>query len=119
MYFIVGVALGLYMAATQDHTMHPVHAHLNLLGWVSLGLFGLFYRVVPAAATTRLAQAHFVQMVTLFALFLGYPGVEPLLGVVSFVVGAGVLCFAAVVWRNTAEAGEALRETLMPAGVHR
>jgi len=32
LYFIAGVSLGLYMAASQDHTMHPVHAHLNLLG---------------------------------------------------------------------------------------
>jgi hypothetical protein len=121
LYFVAGVSLGLYMAASQDHTMHPVHAHLNLLGWVSLGVFGLFYRVVPQAAATKLAQAHFwlyvpahfVMMVLLFELFRGHSAVEPFLGVASFIVGAGVLCFAVVVWRNTAAVTESFGERLM------
>ena len=49
LYLIAGVSLGLFMAASHDHSMFPVHAHLNLLGWVSLSLFGLFYRACPAA----------------------------------------------------------------------
>ncbi len=41
LYLIAGVSLGLFMAASHDHSMFPVHAHLNLLGWVSLGLLGM------------------------------------------------------------------------------
>ena len=109
LYFVTGVTLGLYMAASHDYRMHPVHAHLNLLGWVTLSLFGLYYRGMPAMAETRLAQIHFwiyvpahlVQMILLFTLFLGHPEVEPALAVASMLVGVGVLCFAAVVWRGT------------------
>jgi hypothetical protein len=31
-----------------DHTTLPAHAHLNLLGWVSLFLFGIDYRLHPS-----------------------------------------------------------------------
>lgn len=35
-YLVMGVGLGIYMGASGDHVMVPVHAHLNLLGWASL-----------------------------------------------------------------------------------
>lgn len=111
LYLIAGVSLGIFMAASHDHTMHPVHAHLNLLGWVTMGLFGLFYRAWPEAAASRLAKvhfwiyvpAHFVQMVSLWALFRGVTAIEPLLGVVSFLVGIAILIFAFTAWKYTAE----------------
>lgn len=111
LYFVIGVTLGLYMAASHDHSMHPVHAHLNLLGWVTLSLFGLYYLAMPAMAPTRWAQchfwifvpAHFVQMVLLFTLYLGHPEVEPALAAASMLVGVGVLCFAVLVWRGTSQ----------------
>ena len=55
LYGVVGIGLGLYMSATNDFAWHPVHAHLNLLGWVTLALFGLFYRSHPHAAAGKLA----------------------------------------------------------------
>ena len=32
------------MGIAKDFTLTPVHAHLNLLGWVSMLLYGFFYR---------------------------------------------------------------------------
>lgn len=112
LYFIAGVSLGLVMAASHDHTLRPVHAHLNLLGWVTLSLFGLFYRAWPAAAGTALAKvhfwiyvpAHFAQMVLLALFYLGHTAVEPGLALVSVLVGVAVLCFAVVVWKHTGPA---------------
>ena len=112
LYIIAGVALGNYMGATGDHSMAPVHAHLNLLGWVAMTLFGLFYRAIPAAAETKLAKVHFwiyvpahlVQMVLLTMLYRGNGAVEPALGMFSILVGVAFLCFAAVVWRHTGKA---------------
>ena len=109
LYLIVGVSLGLYMAASNNHSMFPVHAHLNLLGWVTLALFGLFYRLVPAATGTTLAKLHFwvyvpahlVQMVLLALFFLGFAAVEPALGAVSMLVGVAIVMFAVVVWKHT------------------
>lgn len=49
---VIGVSLGVYMGIGRDHTLAPVHVHLNLIGWVSLFLFGLFYKAHPAAIGT-------------------------------------------------------------------
>lgn len=55
---LAGMAWGIHMSASGDHLMAPAHAHLNLLGWVSLALFGTFYQLVPAAAQGLLPKIH-------------------------------------------------------------
>ncbi len=58
-YALAGMVFGLYMAASHDHTFAPAHAHLNLLGWVTMALAGLYYRAVPLAAERPAARLHF------------------------------------------------------------
>lgn len=58
-YFIIAILLGLAMGIMQNFSFTSVHAHLNLLGWVSLALFGIIYHCYPQAADTALAKAHF------------------------------------------------------------
>jgi uncharacterized membrane protein YoaT (DUF817 family) len=58
-FFVVGVVLGMYMGINQDFRLTHVHAHVNLLGWVSLAIAGLIYRVDPHLQHHWLAQAHF------------------------------------------------------------
>ena len=55
---IVGVSMGIFMAASHDHQLMPVHAHVNLVGWVSLALFGLVYRAYPELGRRRIAKLH-------------------------------------------------------------
>lgn len=116
-WFVAGVTLGIVMAASHNHSMFPVHAHANLLGWVSMALFAAFYRLWPAAAASPLAKwhfwfyvpGHFVMMVTLAILYSGVPSIEPVLAAASVVVFAGILCFAVLAWKQTGSepAGEA------------
>lgn len=73
MYALAGMAFGIVMAASHDHTLMTVHAHLNLLGWVSMAIYGLYYHAVPAAADTRLAKVH-VGVATL-GLWIMIPGI--------------------------------------------
>ena len=56
---LCGLALGFYMAIGDDSTLMPVHAHLNLVGFVAMTLYGLFYQVVPGATAGRWPIAHF------------------------------------------------------------
>ena len=56
---IGGVVLGIFMAMNKDYQLAPVHAHVNLVGWVSLAIFGLTYRAFPQLKDTRLAGLHF------------------------------------------------------------
>ena len=42
LYALLGMSLGMFMGATEDFTLAPVHAHINLLGWATLALMGTF-----------------------------------------------------------------------------
>ena len=57
---LAGAALGISMGASEDFQLTPVHAHLNLVGWASLAVFGLVYRAYPMLAERRLAMFHFI-----------------------------------------------------------
>jgi hypothetical protein len=57
---LAGAALGIGMGASEDFQLTPVHAHLNLVGWASLAVFGLVYRAYPMLAERRLALFHFI-----------------------------------------------------------
>jgi cbb3-type cytochrome oxidase subunit 1 len=58
-YFAIAVIMGIVMGITKAFAYSSVHAHVNLLGWVSLAIIGLVYYVYPAASKTALATWHF------------------------------------------------------------
>jgi cbb3-type cytochrome oxidase subunit 1 len=58
-YFTIGVLAGLTMGMVQDFRFTSVHAHVNLLGWVSMALFGVIYHFYPNAANSKLAKTQF------------------------------------------------------------
>jgi hypothetical protein len=43
---LVGMVAGIVMGILQDFTIAPAHAHLNLLGWVTMALYGLYHRSI-------------------------------------------------------------------------
>jgi hypothetical protein len=110
-YILVGVTLGVGMGITKDFTLRPVHAHVNLLGWASMALFGLFYRSVPTAGQARLAKVHFwlhnvalpIQMISLGMEVSGVTAAEPVLAASSLVIVAGLVCFAINLWKHTVD----------------
>jgi hypothetical protein len=53
---LIGMLAGIVMGIQQNFVLAPAHAHLNLVGGVLLFLFGLYYRLVPAAGTMTLAK---------------------------------------------------------------
>jgi hypothetical protein len=53
---LAGMIAGIAMGIQQNFVLAPAHAHLNLIGGVLLFLFGLYYRVVPAAGRMMLAR---------------------------------------------------------------
>lgn len=57
---LAGMLWGIQMAITQDHSLAPGHAHNNLVGFVLMVIYGVYYKLVPVTATTRLALVHFV-----------------------------------------------------------
>jgi len=58
-YALFAFSLGLFMAASKNFTLRPVHTHLNLIGWLSMAVFAFYYQLVPPASVTGVAKAHF------------------------------------------------------------
>ena len=110
LFLIVGIAMGLGMAISGNHDVIGAHAHTNLLGWVTSALFGGYYALNPGKAETRLAAIQFwvytagvaAMVPSLFLLLRGDEALEPVVVVSSLVAFAGVLLFAAVVFRTSA-----------------
>ena len=50
-----GMIWGIQMAISQDRLLSGAHVHLNLVGWTTMALFGLYHRLTPVAAATFLA----------------------------------------------------------------
>ncbi len=107
-YLIVGIGIGIAMGASQNFSLRPVHAHLNLLGWTTLGLAGLIYSIYPQAANSRLAKVHFwlfnlalpPMMVALAMVVTGQPQAVPVLVAGEMVAAVAVLVFAANLFIN-------------------
>lgn len=107
-YFVIGVGLGLHMGATHDHTLAPVHAHINLLGWASMALIGFFVLHFGSRLNAKLERVQFwlhqvgaaVMLIALAVLMTGRTAVEPVVGLSSLVVGVSVLLFAINVFRS-------------------
>jgi hypothetical protein len=53
---LIGMLAGIDMGIRQDFILAPAHAHFNLVGGVLLFLFGLYYRLFPAAGNSTLAK---------------------------------------------------------------
>jgi len=111
LYLVVGISLGMHMGTSGDHTLAPVHAHINLLGFTLMTLFGLSYRLVPALAGSRLGLWHFwlfeagvlVQLLALYILYaevLPEATIGPVLGVAHFVVLGGIIVWLVNLWRS-------------------
>ena len=67
---LAGMSLGIWMGMNEDFTLAPVHAHINLLGWVTLALYGLYHRSVEREAN-RLASVQVGSAVLGTPLFAG------------------------------------------------
>lgn len=105
---LAAMSLGVYMGIAQDFTLAPAHAHANLLGSVTMGLFGLHHRAGPQT-DSRLGCVQASCSAAGFALMSGGLGPylathdEALTGLViagSLLAITGIALFLAVVIRD-------------------
>lgn len=108
---LIGMLAGVAMGMQEDFALQPVHAHLNLVGGVLLFLFGLYYRLIPAAGASRLAKIqgwlHIVGgilfPVGVAIVILKGPSLIVLPIVGSLIVVAATALFALIVFRTAWE----------------
>jgi nitric oxide reductase large subunit len=107
-YVIVGMIGGIIMGAKQDFSLAPAHAHLNLIGWVSLALMGFYYNANRDKAESRLATIQF--WVSTVGLWIMIPGLvltlrmvpvgEPIVIAGSIITLIGMILFAVSIFRS-------------------
>lgn len=105
---LIGMGWGIVMAISHDHAAMPAHAHLNLLGWVSLFLFGIYYRLHPLLDKAVMARAQVwiwivgttILTIGVGMIHTGRPSGEPFAGIGSIIVIADMLLFGWLVLRQ-------------------
>lgn len=106
-----GMVLGEYMGAHEDFALSPLHAHINLLGWVTLALYGTFYTLTKDTYSPRLAWTNYIlssvgvlAMIPMLALLLTAPdGAKrygPLAGAAGGIALLGLLVFLISAFRE-------------------
>lgn len=64
-YLVVGVSMGaIYILSMVPQELITAHAHINLIGWVSMMIFGVAYHILPRFSgkplySEQLAITHF------------------------------------------------------------
>lgn len=71
-----GMIWGAIMGSSEDFTLMPAHAHLNLVGWTTLALMGGFYQLSGREGrfgwlNFGLSAAGVVVMIPSLAMYLG------------------------------------------------
>ncbi|HSC18868.1 MAG TPA: hypothetical protein VLC74_08140 [Rhizomicrobium sp.] len=108
---LTGMMLGEYMGAHEDFALSPLHAHINLLGWVTLALYGTFYTLTKDTYSPRLAWTNYIlssagvlAMIPMLALLLTAPdGAKkygPLAGAAGGIALLGLLVFLVSAFRE-------------------
>ena len=105
----MGMCWGIAMAVSQNFALAPAHAHLNLLGWVTMSIYGTFYALTRETLSPRLAWINYVcatlgvaVMIPTLAVFLatGNQALEPAIGIGSLLSLIALLTFAISAFRE-------------------
>ena len=108
LFALTGMIIGVGMAASHTYALAPAHAHINLLGWVTLFLIGLFYERRPQLDKRASARwqvivytvGAVVVNASLAVFLLGNPGAEPGAAAGFFVVLGAMVWFGWLVFRT-------------------
>ena len=126
-WFAIGILMGIAMAAYPPWTMYrPAHAHMNVVGFLTMMVFGVGYQLLPRLFghllfSRRFAVAHWwLANIGLAAMVTGFIG-QPHMGRnAAFVVaiggvlfGLGALGFVYNMWRTFNLADERVRQRAM------
>ena len=113
-WFTLGIALGLAMAAHPLWVVYrPAHAHMNVVGFITMMVFGVGYQLLPRLFggglwSRRLAIVHLwlanVGLALMVAGFMLAPhigdGSIPVTAGGGAIFTLGVVCFVVNLWRT-------------------
>jgi hypothetical protein len=68
---IIGTFLGSQMSGSMDYSLKPIHAHILLVGWLSVFAWGIFYKVYKIKYKKLVAVHSILGMIGAVGLTLG------------------------------------------------
>lgn len=94
----VGAVLGSHMAGSGSYAFKPVHAHILLVGWLSLFSWGIFYKVYQVRARQLIAYQGWTGIIGATGLSIGMwlqylrPfDVDETLALIFYIIGGTIL----------------------------
>lgn len=95
---MIGAFLGSHMAGAGSYAFRPIHAHILVVGWLSVFAWGVFYKIFKVRAK-KLVTAHgFTAIVGSIGLTMGmwFQFIQPFglnetFSLIFYIVGGSVL----------------------------
>jgi hypothetical protein len=109
LFLLIGMCWGMAMAMTENFVLAPAHAHLNLLGWVTMSIYGGFYALTQKTMSPRLAWINYglatlgvAIMIPTLAVFLitGNQALGPVIGLGGVLNIIALLTFSLSAFRE-------------------
>ncbi|MBV9551050.1 MAG: hypothetical protein JO256_15385 [Alphaproteobacteria bacterium] len=107
---LIGMIFGMWMGASNNFVAAPAHAHLNLLGWVTMGLYGTFYSLARETFSPKLAWTNYALslagvaiLIPALVLYLSDgndPKYDPFVTIGSIISFLAMLVFAVSVFKE-------------------
>lgn len=111
-YAVIGMGLGIFMAASHNHAQHVTHAHILLVGFVVSLIYAVIHKLWLGETTSRVAKMQFIVhqagAVTMFSgLLLLYGNMlpeaqlDPVLAIASIAVFTAALLMLFMVIKSS------------------
>lgn len=105
-YAVIGAFIGGHMAGSASLMFRAIHAHILLVGWLSLFAFGVFYAIFSIPKKSKLAQLHvWTAIIGSFGLTFGQwlyyfqpVGLPEMFTLLFFIIGGSILMISFVVF---------------------
>jgi len=68
---LLGTYLGSHMSGSGSYEFRPIHAHVLLVGWLSMFAWGIFYRAFKVKSQKLVAVHGWTAIIGVFGLTLG------------------------------------------------
>lgn len=113
-YAVIGLLLGIYMAASHDHAHRVTHAHILLIGFVLSFVYGITYKLWTSQPSALLAKLQFgihqlgagVLLIGLFLLYGNHipeSTLGPIMGIASVCVLIGMVLMMVIVLKKSGQ----------------
>jgi hypothetical protein len=102
---LIGTVLGSHMAGSGSYAFRPIHAHILLVGWLSMFSWGVFYRIYKVRAKKLVAFHGWTAIIGAIGLtsgmwlqFMQPFDVNATLSLILYIVGGTILLISFAVF---------------------